>query len=453
MNTHSIHHVCMPHCVPGIPVVQQGRNPYIGTHLIFQDYTIMYPKRVLNALQILYQQYNRAFLPLVEANREHVLDYKYCMHNGLPVNYFVQIDMCGLPPEFLEKVDDLSDIEIMQTVRRSIFEIENSLAVYEFLQHLFPSVDSSLFKSSFRKGLDGIRHMYGMPVALLAVTHQKYDEMRRFEFGKGEGEILTDEEVYEASGFDTLFGPDELKAHIESSGGQCGYLLYARTSDPLDKLKKPEFEVSHPLLSDPYLRRIIKEHALTLNIDNPQSTYLKKINDTKEYMPTLSMGYIASSIEDIVSTSFLAHSASGKSPAEYTGPYFSGQMYEYLVSCGISLAEIDSGTVALRCKPLKNAYGCYGHASGTIHESGFRTEVRSGLRKRGLYIVQPELQTPTIRDSTGTCFTYIDRIFFSTNGAECTFMGGFRNMIPTDSIEAKRRRIHGSSSTVYAQIV
>ena len=288
------------------PKAQQRVTYGNGDPLIFPDYTVIYPKVVLEALKKLYKEYNQAFKPLIEANREFPTDYGYCVGNGGPVNYFVQIDMLGLPSKFLDSVNTLSPETVYKTLRDGIFEIENSLAVYQFLQNLFPRKErDSFFKESFRASLDDIRRIYNMPIALLAVTDQKYEEMRQFEFGKANGEILTDKEVMEFSGFDCLLGPKEFKAHVEANHGKCHYLLYSRTSDPLEKLKKPDFEIYHPLLSNPIFRKIIKAYSLTINIDDPSANYASKINDTKEYMPAMNMGYVVSSQEDIFSKDFI----------------------------------------------------------------------------------------------------------------------------------------------------
>jgi hypothetical protein len=76
------------------------------------------------------------------------------------------------------------------------------------------------------------------------------------------------------------------------------------------------------------------------------------------------------------------------------------------------------------------------------------------LLRRGPYIVQPELQNPTItnRDDGRSC-VYIDRVFFSSDGQNYQFMGGERTLMPIDSIEADNNRVHGNESSVYAEII
>ncbi len=443
----------MTNQVLGSPVTQRGVTYCNGNPLIFSEYTVVYPDVVINALKRLYKEYNQAFIPLVEANREFTTDYQYCRTGLKQANCFVQIDMCGLTQQFLDTASMLSVDHVVEMVRNKIFEIENSLAVYQFLQNLFPgSEEESLFKQAFRAHLHKIQYIYNMPIALLAVTDQKYEEIKLSEFGKSKDELITSEEVKKASGFDCLLGPKEFKEHVKANNGKCKYLLYARTSDPLDKLKKPDFEVIHPLLSDPFLRSVIKTHSLTLNIDTPGACYSSLINDTKEYMPRMGMGYTATSPKDIFSHEFIEYLANGNAAKDYTGIYFSRLCEEYLLSCGVDSTEIRTGMVTLRGKPMKNAYGCYGHVSGLPIDKKFRDDLKSNLQKRGPYIIQPELKTPTECSLDGTLFTYIDRVFFATDGVDYDFIGGFRNFMPLDSSEGKRKRIHGNEKTVYAEI-
>lgn len=408
----------------------------LGPFPVLPEYRIQYPEAIIKALGNLHAEYNQAFRPLVAVNREWDTDYQYCMTpDGTPINRWVQIDMVGLPDEFLGKATSFSEEELRKALRGKIFEIENSLAMYQLLENLFSNgQQDTLFNRQFRASLDDLRQRYGKPITLLAVTDQKYQAMKESEFGKVAQEPLTDAEVMGLSGFDRFFSPEEFKKYLEENGGKCDYLLYARTSDPVAKLRKPNTIVENPLLEHDDARRIIKANSLTFNVDNPSwvTGDIKRINDTKEYMPLMGMAYAVYSVEDLFSPGFA----------------------EYLRLQEVDPVKIKSGEVVLRAKPMKGAYGGYGHLRGTLIDREFRRKLwKDGLRDRGPYVVQPEMQTPVIiNESDGATYTYIERVFLSTNGQDYSYMGGFRSLMPLDSIEAKNGRNHGSKYTVYSEI-
>src|SRR3989344_8941089 len=89
------HHVETPAVVVLGPVVENADiKSSMGPFRSFPEYKAEYPEVVVKALGNLYQEYNHAFQPLVEANREWDTDYQYCFGpDGKPVNYFVQVDM------------------------------------------------------------------------------------------------------------------------------------------------------------------------------------------------------------------------------------------------------------------------------------------------------------------------------------------------------------------------
>ena len=105
--------------------------------LRFPKYVVAYPKIVIEALSQLYMEYNKAFSILVETNREWATDYQYCMGQEWPINHFVQIDMAGLPQPLLHTITSMSVEEVRELLRRYIFEIENSLAMYQILMRTF----------------------------------------------------------------------------------------------------------------------------------------------------------------------------------------------------------------------------------------------------------------------------------------------------------------------------
>lgn len=408
----------------------------IGPFHVLPEYRTQYPEAVTRALGGLYAEYNSAFRPLVDANREWDTDYQYCLNpDGTPLNGWVQIDMVGLPDRFLDRADALGEEAVRETLRGRIFEIENSLAMYQLLENLFSGgQQETLFKRQFRASLDDLRQKHGKPIALLAVTDQKYQAMRESEFGKSAGETLTDEEVKDLSGFDRFFGPEEFQQYLNENGGECDYLLYARTSDPVSKLKRPASVVEIPLLEDDNFRRIIKANAITFNVDSPAwpTGDPRRINDTKEYLPLMSMGFQIRDYDEILSEGFL----------------------RFAESQGVRPSDVTGGIAVLRAKPIKGTYGCYGHETGTVRDRKFRQGVRKGIKERGLYVVQPEMKTPKIVNETnGVEYVFIDRNFFSTDGhGDFRFMGGFRSLMPTDTVEAARGRNHGSQYTVWSEI-
>jgi len=393
---------------------------------IMPEYITVYPEVVIKALGNLYIEYNKAFDPLVVMNREWDTDYQYCFNNGVPVNWCVQIDMVGLDDKSLDEAKHMSEEDVREILRKKIFEIENSIAVYQLLENFFAkNGNGSFFKTRYRVLLESIRQRFGMPIALLAVTQPKYDAMLASEFGKFSGENLTDQEVKELSGFDTFFGPKQFREYLAANNVQCGYLLYVRSSDPVDKLKKPEIVVDHPLLGDAEMRRTIKAHTLTLNIDAPGMSSDKRINDTKDYMPSIGMGFSVFSIKDLFSAHFNAY---------------------------LSSLDLEDVTI-LRAKPIKGAYGCYGHIRGSLQQERFLNELAKNLVSRGPYIVQPEIEPPVASDSAGVEYVYIDRVFFGIINEHPAFIGGVRNLMPAESADARRGRIHGSRDAVYAEII
>jgi len=400
----------------------------LGPFQTLPGYVTVYPDVVVRALMNLYDEYNHTFTSLVEANREWNTDYRYCLGDS-PVNWCVQIDMVGLPETFLEEVSSMPEGIVREILRKGIFEIENSIAMYQLLENLFPQDGrDSFFKTRFRLFLDGIRRQFGRPIALLAVTRQKYDGMLEAEFGKRMRGCLTEMEVGELSGFDRFFDPYEFRSYLAANSGRCDYLLYVRASDPINKLQYPSSLVEHPLLSDGETRRVIKENAITFNIDNPgwSTGDFRRINDTKEYMPPMGMAFLIKEMADLLSPEFET----------------------FLRAQGYAKPK----AAMLRCKPAKGTYGCYGHAAGIMRD-GSKALAR-GLRQWGDYVVQPEMVMPVITNTDdGVIYTFIDRVFIGTVEGRVEFLGGVRNLMPADTEEARKGRIHGNSSAVYAEIV
>lgn len=414
-------------------------------------YQIAYPASVSEALSELYVEYNHAFQVLMGANAEFETDYQHCKNEeDLPINHIVQIDMVGLPDTFLQSMIHGNRRAIKDALRGRIFEIENSVAMYSFLSRVFSQKEKeSEFSKRFRSALQTLRERFRKPIALLAISEEKYKAMRAIEFGKTDETPLSDNDVYQQSGFDALFGPEEFRKHVESNDGESDYLLYVRSSNPVSMLKNPREVVKNPLLQDPSIRRIIRANTLTFNIDNPDGTYNSKINDTKEYLSQLGMGYAINSLSDILPDKLIEHLRRGGGFQEFKDRRYTHGLESYLYTQGID----PQNDPVLRGKPMKGAYGCYGHVRGKLSEGEFRAKIRRNLESRGSYIIQPEQAVPIITNTTdGITYQFIDRNFLGYIGNRPHFLGGFRTLLPVTTEEAKNGRNHGSREAVFAEI-
>lgn len=428
----------------------------MGPFQFLPGYQVQYPKVVVQALAELYMEYNAAFGPLVKKNMEWKMDYRYLLESGTPMNFAVQVDMVGLSDSFLDTAANSSKEDVKEVLRKNIYEIENSVAMYQLLENLFAKKEkSTFFKERFRTLLADLREKHGKKIALLAVTDEKYHAMKQTEFGVMNGSIVTNEAVKRLSGFDRFFSPEQFIQHLEETGGECDYLLYARTSDPVDKLRKPKTEIEHPLLGDPKIRRIIKENVITFNVDAPEMEPTLRINDTKEYMPTMNMAFPIETEADLFSTELIEFLQAGESLCNFSGKKFlSTAFVNYLLTQDVDPMDVVNGKTLLRAKPMKCAYGCYGHIAGEFGGKKFRSELRRNLRARGSYVIQPEMLAPVITNETdGRKFTFIDRNFFACVDGKPQFLGGFRSLMPLDSMECEKGRNHGNGATVWGEIV
>jgi hypothetical protein len=389
----------------------------VRTLEFLQDYQVEYPQSVVDALGILFKEYNQAFASLVDANREWNTDYQYAfLGSGNPTNFMVQIDMVGLDSEYLAKVKDMDPKVIAEDLRRKIFEVENSIADYGYLGAV--GVD-------IKPVLDSIREQYNRPIALLATTNRKYQEMRVAEFGEPrEGEMVDGEKVKDLSGFDVFWGPDEFQRYLAENEGQCDYLLYVRSSAPKTQLRNPGAREAQPLLMNLQLREIIKANAITFNVDNPNTPLgaAQRINDTKLYMPQIGMGYPVYCITDLESENFTAF-----------------------------LREIGNEDPVVRAKPALESYGGYGQIRGTI-EPQFIRELNSAMKMRGPYVLQDEKRNSRIIDENGTEYVYIDRNYLGWSNGRVIYLGGERTLMPVSSQEARSGRVHANEDAILANI-
>ena len=437
---------------------REGLDLGIPDPKIFSNYCVYYPEVVVEALARLYEEYNEVFVELVQKNAEDCYAYQYNYQGSEPINHFVQIDMMGLPEEFLAGASNASVEAVQEVLRSRVFEIENSVAAYHLLSSLFvtETQPKTLFGETFRARLDELREKHQKPIALLAVTDEKYNSMLSFEFGKSEGGVLPAEEVKQKTGFDVFMGPKEFLAHLAENDGVCQYMLYVRASAPTERLKDPRVSVESPLLSDSALRAVIRQNALTFNIDAPDAPFENRINDTKEYLIPMDMAFRITSLNDLFDGDFLAYMNSKRATWDgYQGlNRLSAPFRDFLESQDVAVDAVESGEVMLRAKPEKETYGCYGHVRGAVSNREFKREVRQGLDRRGSYVVQVEMKMPTIENTHDNMrMTYIDRNFFAMTEDGPKFMGGFRAMMDVDSREAKHGRIHGSNETVWSEIL
>ncbi len=403
--------------------------------LVFPDLQVKYPENVIKALIKIYEETNNGFKPLIDLNREWSTDYNYCINNHSPTNWIVQVDMCGLPEELINRLGVMPQNEVEAIIKNRIFEVENSWAVYQLLDRVCQKNDMlSFYGKQTRAMMNSIRKESGMPIALLAVTEEKYLGMKATEFGKNPDEPLSQEEVLELSGFDQFFGPTEFINYLSSNNGECNYLLYVRASDPIEKLKKPETKVAHPLLGDTELRKIIKKNALTFNIDNPEWDNLDKrrINDTKWYMPDMAMAFPIFSLDDLKTTEFA----------------------NFLSNKGFGIEDLLLDKIVIRAKPAQGTFGCYGHLRGSLANGEFRSNLKKCLRDRGAYMIQIEQEAPTVKHfPTEDEYAFIDRVFLGTIDGKSQWMGGHREFLPCNSQEVKQGRLHGNKQAVYAEIL
>lgn len=139
---------------------------------------------------------------------------------------------------------------------------------------------------------------------------------------------------------------------------------------------------------------------------------------------------------------------------EYDGHRLSDGLTSYLVAHGIDPEAYAGGQIEGYYKPERGSYGCFGHVNGPLNNRDIRRQIRYGLERRGSYIAQYKMDSPTMIDTaTGEEFTVIHRNFmFTANGVDYRWLGGFACYMPLDSPEAKEGRNHGSMYTRYVEI-
>lgn len=428
------------------PVVIRDDIPEINeagereTHKVFREYAVQYPQTVVQALGMIFGEYNDAFQDLVHQNQEWEYDYKYCQTgDGKFVNPFVQIDMKGISGQLMDQLAQMPVEAVANVLRPRIFEVENSLARYNLMRGIFGwNGQESRFQKNMDAALTRFRERFNRPVALLAVTQSKYEHMLATEFGLKPDDPRRHDPAYirALSGFDYFFGPEDFAAHIEETGGKCDYILYARTSLPLDVLQDPSSPIDIPLLQNAETRKVIREHAISFNIDALDGNSAKAINDTKAYLISMGLAFPITSPDDLSSAEFMAFLAERGLINEKGQP-----------RAGINI----------RLKPTNGFYGCYQHIREMINSNTLVKELKKGLKIISSFVAQPELTITRVYNTNPQnpgSFGFIDRVFFYTEGAPetTTFIGGLRNTIPDGEVEIKKGNIHGNNEAVWAEI-
>lgn len=442
---------------------------------------IVYPPELIEALIIILNEYTNSFDKMIRVKQGNDY-YQPASFNGKFVNFGFQIDMRALPPDFLEEAKKMPPLELASFLKKVIYEIENSLAMYSLMRGLFGNFKEYSSKTflgiNFNTALELWKNYHEKKLVLGAVTIEKFESMLMWEFGispENFGRLSLEElrkRVKLLSGFDDFYGPVQLgRVNLED------VILYMRTSYPISWLKKPE-EISIPLLQDPEKLALIRNRAITFNVDNPKEVnflltlqnleivfdkgngfgliitdaqkrhlenlgllhrvikdifYPTIINDTKEALVLMGIAFPLTRCEDI----------------NLNNPLFR----EFLESRG---ENPDNPTMRLRIKPAWLHYGGYGHKRGRWNEQEFRRRLKKSLQTRGPYVVQPEIP-PLIFKNESNKIEYAanDQMFFLYDPlvGEYKFAGGQRISLPVESEEARRGRIHGNRQTVWAEIV
>jgi hypothetical protein len=428
---------------------------------------IEYPPKMVEALNILLERYNSAFTRVLQLRQPDA--YPLAYHNGNFTNMMVQVDMRGLPLGFLETIGDIPTEELAGVLNSLLYEAENSLAMYGMMRGIFsPDAQTqyspqSFFGVNFDSALDLYKKLTGRPLVLAAVTEAKWQSMLNSEFGTenlSSDNELTPEKVRLLSGFDRFVGPERLKRLLSKKDPQI--LLYMRTSYPASWLKNPAKEqLSIPILEDDGLREKIRELAITPNIDDPKGVnwFLNAISTGQFKMVSDSeYGFV------LIPNVFEGKGGVVVGIINDTKEYlrFMDPERRRLVVDPAQVNELFSNNenIAVRLKPAFLHYGVYGHHRILLgEEKKKRKEVfdnfRSDMKRRGPYILEPELLDYSFSDEEGQEWKASHRLFlaYDPRDSRYKFIGGLFNAEPANSEEARKGRLHGSDVTVWGQIV
>lgn len=398
-----------------------------GKFKIFSNHQIIYPQCIIDALKGICRENERVVSDIAYQHTESPTDYRFLKLNNDRddfINLFVQVDMGGLSDIFLADADKFPPHILSTILKNRIFEIDDSLAMYNLMRDIHSVDGPSSFKTRFDSALEEVRLRTGRKIAILATSDEKYESILRTELGILDGSTPSDDYVRRTIGFDRAFGPSAFKKHLQENENFSKYALYVRTSPSFDDLKNPNGKPISELLVNPTYRRIIRANSLTINVDDPASNVV--LSDSKAALPIMGMGYRANSLADIDSGTFL----------------------EWLVSRGLT------PDMFVRAKPIYGAYGAHGAFTTPVRNLlGARLE--NAIEKWGPYLIQPEILAATIRNNWDKKeYGFVDRLFiYSRCDGSGEFIGGLRNYMPTTSKEAKKNNYHGNSDAVWGEIV
>jgi hypothetical protein len=68
-------------------------------------------------------------------------------------------------------------------------------------------------------------------------------------------------------------------------------------------------------------------------------------------------------------------------------------------------------------------------------------------------VAQPERDPLLVADQSDRRFVGVDKVFFAYLDSQPAFIGGFRTLLPADSVDARKGRNHGAGPTIWAEIV
>lgn len=359
---------------------------------------ILYPPQILEVLKELFQEYTQVFSRLVQNKTK---EGNYCLSWQ---NCFIQIDMAGLPSDFLDMVKQgiFSHQELKEILRKSIFEMENSLAAYSLLRSLWDSQENQ-FWSVMNETLWNIRDEFRSAVVLATLTDEKHAGVLHFDAGIPKDFWWNIQlEIQKNTWFDDVFSPQDLvTAYKENSQ----VILYTRASLDRIWLANPNASTRSWMLDDIEFRKFLRAKSLTYNIDTPDDAE-NRLNDTKEYMPDIGMGYIISDIWDIISQDYQAYLSRNKAHEVFDKEIFTDAMKNFLSQQWLSSEEIESGQGELQCKPLLDTYGGYGQVAWSIRDGNMRSKLTKEMKKRKIYTATENAKSCMYR------YRYRKKIYF-----------------------------------------
>lgn len=433
----------------------------------FPNY-VEYPPEMIEAVNLVLHKYNREFQRVLQLRQPD--SYPMAYINGEFKNLLVQVDLRGFPLEFLEEASNIPPKKLAVIILKQMFEAENSLAMYNMMRGLFASNAEDRFSPhesflgvNFDSALEMYRRYYNKPhIILSAVTREKEEAMLRSEFGIANLNAykeLDHAHVRSLSGFDNFVGPENLQ-RILKSPSSSDIILYMRTSYPTSWLRNPAENTPFniPILENDDLRQKIRKIAVTPNVDDPKivNWFIRSLYSGESVMVRdrdyrFALVSVTSDGEDKIYIPIVND----------TKEYLLGMRTPLVVNAEEAESFVRESSIPARFKPLFLHYGGYGHIrkpAGELPRKKRRRimqDLKNNLRKRGPYIVQPEIEPYTFTDQSGNEWQAIHRLFLAYDPFEgrYKFVGGFFNALPVISHEARQGRIHGNRNAVWGQIV